>query len=61
MALQANEDRDGAHDSKGVSGRERSLQNFAESALENQSRFYYAVSASRKMPPPPLYRARSCP
>jgi hypothetical protein len=40
LALQANEDRDGAHDSKGVSGRERSLQNFAESALENQSRFH---------------------
>jgi hypothetical protein len=30
---------DGAHDSKSVSERERSLQIFAESALENQSRF----------------------
>ena len=41
----------GRHDSKSVSDRERSLQNFAESALENQSRFHYADYASRKMPP----------
>jgi hypothetical protein len=30
---------DGGDDSKNVSGRERSLQIFAESALENQSRY----------------------
>ena len=41
----------GGDDSKSVSGRECSLQNFAESALENQSRFAYSDSASRKMPP----------
>jgi len=43
---------DGGDDSKSVSERERSLQNFAESALENQSRFAYSGSASRTMPPP---------
>lgn len=42
---------DGRHDSKSVSERERSLQNFAESALENQSRFAYSGGASRMMPP----------